>query len=100
MQLVVLADTLDVSLDYLLGRTPCQTPEQMVFGVDAASDKPQWRTDVPPEGTEVLAKFALPGTEKRMVRTAYYSAGKYYFSRANRSPIDTDCLGWTPIPEG
>lgn len=97
--LITLADTLDVSLDYLLGRTPCQKPEQLVFSVESASEKPQWRTDAPPEGAEVLAKFALPGTEKRMIRTAYYSAGKYYFSRANRAPIDTDCLGWTPIPE-
>lgn len=99
-RLITLADTLDVSLDYLLGRTPCQNPEQMVFGVDAASAKPQWRTDAPPEGTEVLAKFALPGTEKRLIRTAYCSGGKYYFSSTNRAPIDTDCLGWTPIPEG
>ena len=94
-----MADTLDVSLDYLLGRTPCQNPEQMVFCVDPAEIKPQWRTDAPLEGAEVLAKFALPGTEKRLIRTAHYSGGKYYFSRTNRSPIDTECLGWTPIPE-
>lgn len=98
-QMRILADALDVSLDYLLGRTPCPNPEQVVFGVDHASDKPRWRTDDPPESAEVLAKFALPGTEKRLIRTAYYSGGKYYFSRANRAPIDTDCLGWTPIPE-
>lgn len=98
-RLITLADTLDVSLDYLLGRTPCQKPEQMVFGVDLAESKPTWRTDAPGEGTEVMAKFALPGTEKRLIRTAYYSGGRYYFSRTNRAPIDTDCLGWTPIPE-
>ena len=97
--LIMLADTLDVSLDYLLGRTPCPNPEQVVFGVDLAESKPQWRTDDPPEGTEVFAKFELPGTDKRLIRTAYYSGGKYYFSRVNRAPIDTDCLGWTPIPE-
>ena len=52
-----------------------------------------------PEGAEVLAKFELPGTEKRLIRTAFYSGGKYYFGKANRSLIDTPCLGWTPIPE-
>lgn len=97
--LIKLADTLDVSLDYLLGRTPCQKPEQMVFGVDLSAEKPAWRTDAPPEGAEVLAKFELPGTEKRLIRTAFYSGGKYYFGKANRSLIDTPCLGWTPIPE-
>ncbi len=98
-QMRILANTLDVSLDYLLGRTPCPNPEQVVFGIDLAESKPQWRTDNPPEGAEVLAKFELPGTEKRLIRTAYYSGGKYYFGKANRSLIDTPCLGWTPIPE-
>lgn len=98
-RLITLADTLDVSLDYLLGRTPCQKPEQMVFGVDLAESKPQWRTDAPPEGANVLGKFELPGSPKRLIRTAYYLNGTYYFSQTNLSPIDTPCLGWTPIPE-
>ena len=97
--LIRIADALGVSTDYLLGRTPVQNPEQMVFGVDLAENKPTWRTDAPPEGTELLAKFALPGTEKRMIRTAYYLGGKYYFSRATLSAIDSECLGWSPIPE-
>ena len=97
--LICLADTLDVSLDYLLGRTPCQKPEQMFFGVDLAESKPTWRTDEPEDGTVVLAKFTLPGTDKPLIRKAYYFCGKYYFDKASHSTIDTDCLGWTPIPE-
>lgn len=97
--LITLADTLDVSLDYLLGRTPCQNPEQMVFGVDLTENKPTWRTDAPPEGANVLGKFELPGSPKRLIRTAYYLNGTYYFSQTNLSPIDTPCLGWILVPE-
>lgn len=96
-KLLRLAKFLDCSVDYLLCRTDEPNPEQVKMEVPA--DKPQWRTDDPPEGTEVFAKFELPGTDKRLIRTAYYLGGKYYFSRVNRAPIDTDCMGWTPIPE-
>ena len=98
-RLITLADTLDVSLDYLLGRTPCQNPEQMVFGSDLTENKPTWRTDAPPDGTKVLGKFELPGSPKRLIRTAYYLNGTYYFSQTNLSPIDTPCLGWILVPE-
>lgn len=98
-RLIKLADTLAVSLDYLLGRTPCQNPEQMVLGADLAEPKPTWRTDVPPEGANILGKFELPGSPKRLIRTAYYLNGTYYFSQTNLSPIDTPCLGWILVPE-
>lgn len=96
-QLLQMASYLDCSLDYLFCRTDEPNPAQVKMEV--AADKPTWRTDAPPEGTNVLGKFELPGSPKRLIRTAYYLNGTYYFSQANLSPIDTPCLGWTPIPE-
>jgi hypothetical protein len=63
------------------------------------ADKPTWRTDAPPDGANVLGKFELPGSPKRLIRTAYYLNGTYYFSQTNLSPIDTPCLGWILVPE-
>lgn len=96
--LITLADTLDVSVDYLLGRTPCQNPEQMVFGVDLASDKPQWRTDAPPEGAVVLGKFQTDGG-KILHKTVCYRDGKYYFGRNSSLDVELPCAGWILLPE-
>lgn len=96
--LITLADTLDVSLDYLLGRTPCQKPEQMVFGVDLAESKPQWRTDAPPEGAVVLGKFQADGG-KILHKTVCYRDGKYYFDRNSSLDVALPCAGWILLPE-
>lgn len=97
-RLITLADTLDVSLDYLLGRTPCQKPEQMVFGVEPASEKPQWRTDAPPEGAVVLGKFQADGG-KILHKTVCYRDGKYYFDRNSSLDVALPCAGWILLPE-
>ena len=96
-QLLQLAEFLDCSLDYLFCRTDEPNPAQVK--IEVAADKPQWRTDAPPDGANVLGKFELPGSPKRLIRTAYYLNGTYYFSQTNLSPIDTPCLGWILVPE-
>lgn len=96
--LCILADTLDVSLDYLLGRTPCQKPEQMVFGVDLAESKPQWRTDAPPNGSFVLARFQTD-SGKCLHKPVYYHEGKYYFNTDYQLDVALPCAGWIPLPE-
>lgn len=96
--LITLADTLDVSLDYLLGRTPCQNPEQMVFSVESASEKPKWRTDAPPEGAAVLGKFQADGG-KILHKTVCYRDGKYYFDRNSSLDVALPCAGWILLPE-
>ena len=96
-QLLTLAKFLDCSVDYLLCRTSEPNPAQVKMEVPAP--KPQWRTDAPPEGATVFAKFALPGTKKPLLRTAYYLGEQYYFSQSSLSKIDTPCLGWMEIPE-
>ena len=97
--LITLADTLDVSLDYLLGRTPCPNPEQVVFGVDHASDKPQWRTDDPPEGARVLGKFDVGEGLRPTLSVVYFHDGLYWLDKNWSLDYDLPLLGWSPIPE-
>lgn len=97
--LITLADTLDVSLDYLLGRTFCPNPEQVVFGVDHASDKPRWRTDDPPEGARVLGKFDVGEGLRPTLSVVYFHDGLYWLDKNWSLDYDLPLLGWAPIPE-
>ena len=97
--LITLADTLDVSLDYLLGRTPCPNPEQVVFGVDLAESKPQWRTDDPPEGARVLGKFDVGEGLRPTLSVVYFHDGLYWLDKNWSLDYDLPLLGWSPIPE-
>lgn len=97
--LICLADTLDVSLDYLLGRTPCPNPEQVVFGVDLAESKPRWRTDDPPEGARVLGKFDVGEGLRPTLSVVYFHDGLYWLDKNWSLDYDLPLLGWSPIPE-
>lgn len=97
-RLIRLAKFLDCSLDYLFCRTPIPNPEQMVFGVDLAESKPQWRTDAPPNGSFVLARFQTD-SGKCLHKPVYYHEGKYYFKTDYQLDVALPCAGWIPLPE-
>lgn len=95
-QLLQLAKFLDCSLDYLFCRTDEPNPAQVKMEVPA--DKPQWRTDAPPEGAVVLGKFQADGG-KILHKTVCYRDGKYYFDRNSSLDVALPCAGWILLPE-
>lgn len=95
-QLLQLAKFLDCSLDYLFCRTDEPNPAQVKMEVTA--DKPQWRTDAPPEGAVVLGKFQADGG-KILHKTVFYRDGKYYFDRYSDLDVALPCTGWILLPE-
>lgn len=95
-QLLQLAKFLDCSLDYLFCRTDEPNPAQVKMEVTA--DKPQWRTDAPPEGAVVLGKFQADGG-KILHKTVCYRDGKYHFDRNSSLDVALPCAGWILLPE-
>lgn len=100
--LITLADTLDVSLDYLLGRADEPNPEQVKMEVADAPQLPRIRWEsrgvTPPEGAVVLGKFQADGG-KILHKTVCYRDGKYYFDRNSSLDVALPCAGWILLPE-
>ena len=95
--LLKLAKFLDCSVDYLLCRTDEPNPEQVKMEVPA--DKPQWRTDDPPEGARVLGKFDVGEGLRPTLSVVYFHDGLYWLDKNWSLDYDLPLLGWTPIPE-
>ena len=96
-QLLQMASFLGCSLDYLFCRTDEPNPAQVKM--DLAESKLQWRTDAPPEGARVLARFDVGEGLKPTMSVVYFHDGLYYLDRNWSLDYDLPCLGWTPIPE-
>ena len=66
--------------------------------MEVTADKPQWRTDAPPEGAVVLGKFQADGG-KILHKTVCFRDGKYYFDRNSSLDVALPCAGWILLPE-
>lgn len=88
--IVALANRLNCSVDYLLGRSTEPDPNGTSL---------TWNAGTPASSGWYAAKFDCDGYKMR--KLAWYNSclKKFYFDKSCGRSIDATCSGWCPIPE-
>lgn len=88
--LIEMADALDVSLDYLLGRTDTMQPP----AAELSEAAPQWQTGDPPKQGRYAVKVSGPLMAYGIDITSYISGRWVGYGEGRQNRV----VGWWPIP--